>query len=183
MDNLQNQQRLKSIYRMLLEIANGNLAFRLTVKDQDTNFEELVIILNKVAEKMEQLGYINPYNNKTSNDEPALIVQKVQDYIQKHLEDKLPTTNELSIMFGTNEFTLKESFRNFLQTSIYQYYNDERLKKVHLLIQHTPIPLKEIALMCGFNDYTNFFKAFKKKYHYTPSDVKRDTDLSTLSED
>jgi transcriptional regulator GlxA family with amidase domain len=76
-------------------------------------------------------------------------------------------------MFGTNEFTLKENFRNILKTSIYQFYNDERLKKAYFLIQQTAIPLKEISFLCGFNDYTNFFKAFKKKYHYTPSDLNR----------
>ena len=27
---------------------------------------------------------------------------------------------------------------------------------------------------CGFNDYNNFSKAFKKKYNYPPSALKRD---------
>ena len=93
-----------------------------------------------------------------------------------HLEEPLPTIKELSQMFGTNDFKLKDGFRHFFNTSIYKFYTQERLKKACLLIQQTNIPLKEIAFMSGFNDYTNFSKAFKKQYHYPPSDLKREDD-------
>ncbi|MGV9004420.1 helix-turn-helix domain-containing protein [Flavobacterium sp.] len=36
------------------------------------------------------------------------------------------------------------------------------------------MPLKEIAFISGFNDYVNFSKAFKKKYAYPPSQLKRE---------
>ena len=90
-----------------------------------------------------------------------------------HLEEPLPTLKELSKLFGTNEFKLKDGFRHFFKTSIYKFYTEERLKQAHVLIQQTDFPLKEIAYMSGFNDYTNFSKAFKKQYHYPPSDLKR----------
>lgn len=177
MDTEQNQQRIKTIYRMLLEMATGNLSFRIQLDGQDLQFDELAKSLNEVAEKMQLGNYLNPHNFTNpilaGNDPATVIIQKVQDYILNNLEEPLPTTKELSKMFGTNEFTLKENFRNILKTSIYQFYNDERLKKAHFLIQQTAIPLKEISFLCGFNDYTNFFKAFKKKYHYTPSDLNR----------
>ncbi|WP_291131206.1 helix-turn-helix domain-containing protein [Flavobacterium sp. UBA7682] len=177
MDSEQNQHRIKSIYRMLLEMATGNLSYRIKLDGHDLQFDELAKSLNEVAEKMQLGNYLNPQNFTnpilSGNDSATIIIQKVQDYILNNLEEPLPTTKELSKMFGTNEFTLKENFRNILKTSIYQFYNDERLKKAHFLIQQTAIPLKEISFLCGFNDYTNFFKAFKKKYHYTPSDLSR----------
>ena len=67
-------------------------------------------------------------------------------------------------------FQSKEKFN----TSIYKFYTDERLKRATYLIQKTEIPIKEIAFICGFNDYNNFSKAFKKKYNYPPSALKRD---------
>jgi AraC-like DNA-binding protein len=103
----------------------------------------------------------------------AAIIQNVYEYILNHLEEPLPTVKELSKMFGTNEFKLKDSFRHFFNTSIYQFYNDERLKRAHLLIQQTDLPIKAIALISGFNDYTNFYKAFKKRFGYTPSTLLR----------
>ena len=183
MDKQQNQERIKSIYRMLLEIANGNLNYRMVVEGLDEQFDELANMLNQVAEKLQEIGYSSPYKNTkidlgATNDTTVLMVQKVLDYIQNHLEEPLPSTKRLSKMFGTNEFTLKENFRRLLKTSIYQFYNEERLKKAHTLIEKTRIPLKEIALLSGFTDYTNFYKAFKKKFNYPPSELKREnTDL------
>lgn len=163
---------------MLLEIVNGNLNYRIEFDANDTPFNEVAKSLNELAEKMQAAAYINPFLTidkiqTSSADEPALLIAKVQDYILNHLEETLPSTKELSQMFGTNEFTLKENFRNLLKTSIYQYYNDERLKKAYLLIQQTKIPLGNIAVLSGFNNYANFFKAFKKKYKVAPSDLKR----------
>ena len=163
---------------MLLALANGNLAFRIPLDSQDEQFITIAHSLNEVAKKMQRADYLNPYQNfanpiVTVNDSLTAIILKVKEYILNHLEEALPSSKELAAMFGTNEFTLKANFRKELQTSIYQFYNDERLKKAHFLIQKTVIPLKEISFMCGFNDYTNFYKAFKKKYKFSPSELYR----------
>lgn len=112
-------------------------------------------------------------NSTVHHQSDAILVQNVHTYILKNLENPLPSTNELSKMFNVNEFKLKDSFRHFFNTSIYQFYTTERLKKAHLLILQTNIPLKEIAFISGYNDYTNFYKAFKKRFTYSPSDLKR----------
>ena len=106
-------------------------------------------------------------------------IQNVYEYILNNLEEPLPSTKELSRLFGINEFNLKEGFRYFFNTSIYHFYTEERLKKAYLLIQQTTIPLKEIAFTSGFNDYTNFYKAFKKRFMYAPSDVNRHNTLDS----
>ena len=76
-------------------------------------------------------------------------------------------------MFGTNEARIKKGFREFLNTSIYQFYHDSRLRKAFELIRETGLPIKEIALICGFNGYVNFAKAFKKKYGFPPGTLHR----------
>jgi len=103
----------------------------------------------------------------------ATLIQNLHDYILKNLEGPLPTLKQLSKIFGTNEFKIKDGFRHFYNTSIYQFYNEERLKKAHLLIQQTETSLKSIAFACGFNDYTNFYKAFKKRFGYSPRELSR----------
>lgn len=177
MDNQQKLNRIKSIYRMLISVAHGNLNFRMQVDGEDAQFDELATMLNNIADKLREINYSSPYSKSKidigEGDTTLLMVQKVLDYIQIHLEEPLPSTKELSKMFGTNEFTLKENFRKIVKTSIYQFYNDERLKKAHTLIEKTAIPLNEVAIISGFFNYTNFYKAFKKKFHYPPSDINR----------
>lgn len=173
---MDNHQRIKIIYRMLIELASGNLSYRIKSDGSDKEFDEIATLLNDAASKMQNYNFESPYFKTISIDAEnpaAQILKKVREYILNHLEEPLPSTNELSKMFGTNEFTLKESFRNILKTSIYQFYNDERLKKALVLIEQTYLPLKEIAFLCGFNVYGNFAKAFKKKYHKAPSEVLR----------
>lgn len=113
----------------------------------------------------------NPKQSPKSYD--AKLIQQLYDYILENLDSPLPTVKELSAKFATNEHKLKDGFRHFFKTSIYQFYNDERLKRAHLLIQQTNIPLKTIAYMTGFNIYTNFSKAFKKRFLYAPNMLKR----------
>ncbi|RRJ88057.1 helix-turn-helix domain-containing protein [Flavobacterium macacae] len=105
----------------------------------------------------------------------ADLAQLVYEYIRGNLENPLPNVQELSKMFGVNDFRLKDSFRHFFGTSIYQCYNEQRLKKAHDLIANTELPLKSIPYSCGFNDYGVFSKAFKKKYQYSPSELFRKT--------
>lgn len=171
---------------MLLAIVNGNLGYRMVLDGADESFDELATLLNQLAEKLEEMHYYNPYlSSKTdlvlSKDTSLLIVRKVLDYIQNNLEEPLPSTKKLARMFGTNEFALKDNFRRLQKTSIYQFYNDERLKKAHLLIEETALPFKDIALSCGFSDYPSFLKAFKKKYHYSPSSITREGGAGLIS--
>ncbi|MBW4361045.1 AraC family transcriptional regulator [Flavobacterium sp. NAS39] len=134
------------------------------------------IIINSITTILQDLlpeatDASNSVNNRQSD---AILIQNVRTYILKNLENPLPNTNELSKMFHVNEFKLKDSFRHFFNTSIYQFYTEERLKKAQLLILQTGIPLKEIAFISGYNDYTNFYKAFKKRFNYSPSELKRE---------
>lgn len=131
----------------------------------------LLIAIKTIQKEVWDILQINPNTNRT--DSEILQIQKVSQFILNQLHLPLPTTRELAKQFQTNEFTLKKHFRDHLNTSIYQFYNHERLKNAHTLIEQTNLSLLEVALSCGFNDYHSFLTAFKKKYHYTPSQVKR----------
>ena len=112
----------------------------------------------------------------------ALLIQKLYDYILAHLEEPLPSLKSLARLFGTNEYKLKDGFRHFFKTSIYQFYNDERLKRAYLMIQQTDIPLKNISVMNGFSNYPNFSKSFKKRFGYAPNAIQRNNSSFTLED-
>lgn len=136
------------------------------------------IILNLVTpvhqDSYNPLAYRNENekHNKTRKTD-ALLIQKLYDYILAHLEEPLPSLKVLSGEFGSNEHKLKDGFRHFFKTSIYQFYNDERLKRAYFMIEHTTIPLKNISVMNGFNNYPNFSKSFKKRFGFSPYELNR----------
>ncbi|PKP16252.1 MAG: hypothetical protein CVU07_07535 [Bacteroidetes bacterium HGW-Bacteroidetes-23] len=101
------------------------------------------------------------------------VIENVHTYILEHLDAPLPSLRSLALQFGSEEHKIRNGFREYYHTSIYQFYQDERLKKAYLLILQTDLPLKEIAFQCGFGMYLNFYKAFRKKYGFSPRELKR----------
>ena len=146
------------------------------------------IILNLVTPIVK--NSYNPMAYGNENDKQiktrkvdALLIQKLYDYILANLEEPLPSLKVLSREFGTNEHKLKDGFRHFFKTSIYQFYNDERLKRAYFMIEHTAIPLKNISVMNGFINYPNFSKSFKKRFGFSPYELKRnEADITFLPE-
>lgn len=112
------------------------------------------------------------YKSKKSPAANAFLIQKLYDYILAHLSEPLPPIYVLASKFGTNEFKLKEDFRHFFKMSIHKFYNEERLKRAYFMLQTTTLSFKAVAQMNGYINYTNFCKAFKKEFGFSPSSVK-----------
>ncbi len=147
-------------------------------------FNRSEIILNLITpvrqDSYNPLAYRKDADKQVKNRKgDAVYIQKLYDYILANLEEPLPPLKELSRKFGTNEYKLKDGFRHFFKTSIYQFYNDERLKRAYFMIEHTSLPLKNISVMNGFTNYPNFSKAFKKRFGFSPNELKRSGGIIT----
>lgn len=136
---------------------------------------QLVFVLSAevVLKEVPFLKQIPSIATDKSNAE-AVLIEKVHAYILDHLDAPLPSLKSLALLFGSEEHKISSCFREYYHTSVYQFYQDERLKKAYLLILQTNLPLKEIAYQCGFGMYLNFYKAFKKKYGFSPSELSRE---------
>lgn len=136
-----------------------------------------LIAINTISTLLQNNDY-QPENLATTppEKEETILFNKIYQFINNHSDEQLPSTKEIANHFGLNEFKLKQGFRNHFNTSIYHCYTNIRLKNAYNLIHTTTLPIKEIAYSCGFNDYVNFAKAFKKKYGFTPNSLKRATE-------
>lgn len=122
-------------------------------------------------------GKLNRHSTFRKTD--ARLMQRVYDYVLANLEGPLPSIKDLARKFGTNDCKLKDGFKYFFHTSIYQFYTEERLKRAYIMIEQTDIPLKNISFMNGFNNYPNFSKSFKKRFGFSPNELGRG-ELDTL---
>lgn len=173
-EEIQNNEEYHSTVQLVLISSSSKklIPLHFTISKLLNHNEIILTSLTTVLQ--DSLGDTFNSNYKlTPRLKDSEIIQNVYNYIINNLEEPLPSVKALAKMFGSNEFKLKEGFRHFFNTSIYQLYNEERLKKAHSLIQQTDLSLKEICFMCGFNSYLNFYKAFKKKYRYSPSELSR----------
>lgn len=100
-------------------------------------------------------------------------LQKGRDIIINNLEKDFPSLKDFALQLGTNEFKLKYGFKELYGTSVYRFLKEERLRKSKMLIQHSELPLKSISQMVGFKSFPHFSRAFKKRYSYTPSTLRK----------
>ncbi|MCK7591280.1 helix-turn-helix domain-containing protein [Subsaxibacter sp. CAU 1640] len=99
------------------------------------------------------------------------------DIIINNLEKDLPSLKEFALQIGTNEFKLKYGFKELYGTTVHRFLMQERLRKAQMMIQYSDVSLKTIAYMVGFKSMPHFSRTFKKRYDYSPSDLRNNTIL------
>jgi len=64
-------------------------------------------------------------------------------------------------------------FKQTLGISFSEYLVRLRISKAISLIHDTDRPLIDIAMDCGFNTMSNFYRAYRKYYGGSPSDIRK----------
>lgn len=90
-------------------------------------------------------------------------------YIEKHFTEKL-TIEKLCNKFFISRTTVNTIVKNYTGITFLKYLNSLRAKEANRLIKDTLYPLKSIYSLCGFSDYSTFFRTYKKVYGVSPND-------------
>ncbi|MDN3612374.1 helix-turn-helix transcriptional regulator [Vibrio ostreicida] len=80
-----------------------------------------------------------------------------------------PTITQLARRIGTNETSLKDWFRNELNTTVHQYVVQQRMAKAIELLCTATFPIAHIAHEVGYANHGHFTATFKKEFGCTPS--------------
>lgn len=109
--------------------------------------------------------------NQTQNKENHFkdTINAIALEIIEHLSEPLIPIKTMSWKHAISEENIKIGFKQWHQCTYFQFYQNQRLHKAFQLIQEVDLSLKVIAIQCGFDDYINFYKAFRKKYGFPPS--------------
>jgi len=85
------------------------------------------------------------------------------DFSVKALADRL----------GIHRSLLSRSFRRAMGISMMEYVMRLRLQESLSLLKQTTLPVAEIAPRCGFLDPDYFARLLRRKFHASPTDVRR----------
>ncbi|MEE1962048.1 helix-turn-helix domain-containing protein [Allomuricauda taeanensis] len=96
----------------------------------------------------------------------------VEKYIKDNLAEPLPSLKEIASFCGTNEFKLKKGFKELYGLTAFQYQKKERLRKAHVLLEHTNIKVTTIAKMIGLKKGNHLAREFRKRYGYSPTELR-----------
>ena len=96
------------------------------------------------------------------------LVQQVSDYLDAHLGETI-TLDEVAQTVFLSKYYLERKFREETGASIYQMLLQKRMIRARNLMREGQ-PMIQIALNCGFSDYSGFYKAFRNEYGVSPRD-------------
>lgn len=103
--------------------------------------------------------------------EERSLYQKLQTYIQEHLEEEL-TLERLAGEFFVSKYHISHVFKDNLGISLHQYILKKRLAAARDAIL-AGTDMSEASYSYGFRDYSSFYKAFRKEYGLSPSEYRR----------
>jgi YesN/AraC family two-component response regulator len=93
-------------------------------------------------------------------------------YINHHLHDKYSLTM-ISEQFDISSNTLCSYFNRYLKTTFVNYLIKTRMEYAAKLLLQTNKPVKEIAVLCGYDDYFYFCRLFQRYYHSAPTSMRK----------
>ena len=104
------------------------------------------------------------------NDFYTASVNRVVDYIQENLSEDL-SLKQLSEIACYSKFHFNRIFSAHMGESVYQYIKRLRLEKsAELLLANSNESITDIALMCGFENFSSFAKSFKNHFKMTATE-------------
>lgn len=99
-------------------------------------------------------------------------IQRVMDYIDQHITDEL-TLKTLSSVANMSNSYFSQLFKELNGFSAWDYIISKRIDLAQKLLISENDSIYSIALQSGFNNTTNFYKAFKKITGVSPSTYRK----------
>lgn len=99
-------------------------------------------------------------------------LRRITEYINENFCDNI-TLDTIAKSTDLSRYYISHLFKELMNTTFINYLNELRLTRAAMLLTTTDTPIIEIAGMSGFNNISNFNRAFKMYYNTTPSKYRK----------
>ena len=96
------------------------------------------------------------------------VTQQAMAYIDKNFSNDI-SVDSIAAALNTSLSSLSHKFKADLNISVYRYISEKRISVARQLVAQGE-SLTRAALLCGFKEYSSFFKLYKKRYSRKPSE-------------
>ncbi|MBR2048448.1 MAG: helix-turn-helix transcriptional regulator [Oscillospiraceae bacterium] len=110
------------------------------------------------------------WQGNLGEDTPELL-DRIMSHVEVHLAEKI-TLPDVAARFWVSQSTISQLFRRKMGISFYRYVTLRRLTEAKALIK-TGIPMDQVSIAVGFQDYSTFYRAFKAEFGISPAQYRK----------
>jgi AraC-like DNA-binding protein len=105
-----------------------------------------------------------------ANDEDREKIIKARDVLLQHIGEPI-TIKELSRKVAVNECYLKKGFKELFGTTIFEFYQSQRMEHAKYLLYEKGLSVTDVSFMLGYSSISHFSTAFKKHTGLKPCEL------------
>lgn len=110
------------------------------------------------------------YNSVTASKVDEEYMDKLHDFIMKHISEPDLNIENLTVQLGTSKSSLYRKLKANTGLSINEYIRVCRLKQAAELLSSQKYKINEVAFMTGFSSPSYFATCFQKQFGISPSE-------------
>ncbi|MBS1916246.1 MAG: helix-turn-helix transcriptional regulator [Bacteroidetes bacterium] len=97
-------------------------------------------------------------------------IVKAREILLQHIGEPL-TIKELSRKVAINECYLKKGFKEMFGTTIFDFYQSQRMEHARYLLYEKALSVTDVSVMLGYSSISHFSTAFKKHTGLKPCEL------------
>jgi len=129
-------------------------------------------VLELIMLQFEQFGLAMEKEPQEIRSDDILKLEEAKKVLVRQFVNP-PTHKELSKIILLNEFKLRNGFKRYFGTTIYNFITRLRMEEAKRLILEEGKNMYEVGTLIGFKHQASFTHAFKKYYGLLPSEIFR----------
>lgn len=136
-----------------------------TIHETDDSTKKQVFLMALLLELTECYSSIKQPTLKYASNS----IYEITQYIDQHLTQPL-TLEQICALFFISQSQITRNFKKYLGTTVGDYITSKRLILAKEYLSRGQKPFATYK-KCGFQDYSTFFRAYKKKFGIAPTDL------------
>jgi AraC-like DNA-binding protein len=137
-----------------------------------TPFEQHILNLRATAVLLELIRQAANVSHARSLPAAERHALQAEHYIGRHFAT-MDSLDEVAVHVGVTPDHLRHVFKKIRGESLVQYLGKIRVARAKTLLTSSPLPLKQIAGLCGFRDEYYFSAAFRRIALISPKQYRR----------
>ncbi len=105
-----------------------------------------------------------------ANEQDREKIIKAREVLLQHIGEPL-TIKELSRKVAINECYLKKGFKELFGTTVFDFYQSQRMEHARYLLYEKGLSVTEVSVMLGYSSISHFSTAFKKHTGLKPCEL------------